>query len=241
MTRPKSEKQFRSRTQSITSNDSSEGPLSKVKASSSGSSLYKTELCRSFEESGVCRYGKKCQFAHSRKELRHLNRHPKYKTDMCKSYHTSGFCPYGSRCHFLHEVKSDDNDDDKVARQVKISDSIEWPAKPVKKGMIKSQTFTSFNSVGSMRSVPSIPSMESLWSNAAATMQQESGYAQDHSSIWNDNERTNWLTFNSPSPELELKIDVMKIVEDDDDDDDDANAIDDDYNRLSVFRKINSN
>jgi hypothetical protein len=27
-------------------------------------SLYKTELCRSFEESGFCRYGAKCQFAH---------------------------------------------------------------------------------------------------------------------------------------------------------------------------------
>ena len=27
-------------------------------------SLYKTELCRSFEESGACRYGAKCQFAH---------------------------------------------------------------------------------------------------------------------------------------------------------------------------------
>lgn len=40
-------------------------------------SLYKTELCRSFEETGNCRYGKKCQFAHSVKEVRVLNRHPK--------------------------------------------------------------------------------------------------------------------------------------------------------------------
>ena len=91
-----------------------------------------------------------------------------------------------------------------------------------------------------MRSVPSIPSMESLWSNT--TMQQQEGFVQDNSSIWNDNERTNWLTFNSPSPELELKIDVMKIVEDEDDDvEDDTNPINGGYNRLSVFRKINSN
>jgi len=236
MPRTKSERQFRSRTQSITSNDSEQGGQSgnnpKVKPSSSGSSLYKTELCRSFEEAGICRYGKKCQFAHSRKELRHLTRHPKYKTDMCKSYHTSGFCPYGTRCHFLHEVKVEEpENDDKIARNVKISDSIEWPSKPVKKGMIKSQTFTSFNSVGSVRSVPSIPSMESIWSTANTT--QPDSY--ESSSIWNDSERTNWLTFSSsPDPYRDvndLKIDVLKIIED---------AADDDYNRLSVFRKINS-
>ena len=33
-------------------------------------SLYKTEMCHSFEERGSCRYGSKCQFAHSVSELR---------------------------------------------------------------------------------------------------------------------------------------------------------------------------
>ena len=42
-----------------------------------------TELCRSWEEFGSCRYGIKCQFAHSREELRPVNRHPKYKTEVC--------------------------------------------------------------------------------------------------------------------------------------------------------------
>ncbi len=42
--------------------------------------LYKTELCRSWEETGQCRYGNKCQFAHSLNELRLVNRHPKYKS-----------------------------------------------------------------------------------------------------------------------------------------------------------------
>jgi hypothetical protein len=39
--------------------------------------LYKTELCRSWEEKGTCRYGAKCQFAHGEDELRRVSRHPK--------------------------------------------------------------------------------------------------------------------------------------------------------------------
>lgn len=65
-------------------------------------SRYKTELCRPYEESGHCRYGDKCQFAHGRGELRALSRHPKYKTERCRTFHTVGFCAYGSRCHFIH-------------------------------------------------------------------------------------------------------------------------------------------
>ncbi|XP_040261921.1 mRNA decay activator protein ZFP36L1-like [Bufo bufo] len=69
------------------------------------SSRYKTELCRTFHESGSCKYGSKCQFAHGTGELRGLNRHPKYKTELCRTYHTIGFCPYGSRCHFIHNAE----------------------------------------------------------------------------------------------------------------------------------------
>lgn len=65
-------------------------------------SRYKTELCRPYEEFGVCKYGDKCQFAHGVQELRSLARHPKYKTELCRTYHTVGFCPYGPRCHFVH-------------------------------------------------------------------------------------------------------------------------------------------
>jgi len=63
---------------------------------------YKTELCRAYEERGLCRYGDRCQFAHGVAELRALQRHPKYKTELCRTYHTAGFCPYGARCHFVH-------------------------------------------------------------------------------------------------------------------------------------------
>ena len=64
--------------------------------------LYKTELCRSYEETGTCRYGPKCQFAHGQDELRHITRHPKYKTEVCKTFSTTGTCPYGKRCRFIH-------------------------------------------------------------------------------------------------------------------------------------------
>ncbi|KAJ8280925.1 hypothetical protein GJAV_G00061090 [Gymnothorax javanicus] len=69
------------------------------------SNRYKTELCRSFQENGSCKYGSKCQFAHGESELRGLYRHPKYKTEACRTFYNFGYCPYGARCHFIHEEK----------------------------------------------------------------------------------------------------------------------------------------
>jgi hypothetical protein len=66
------------------------------------SALYKTEMCRSFEETGYCRYAGKCQFAHDESELRQVNRHPRYKTEVCKTFWELGHCPYGKRCCFIH-------------------------------------------------------------------------------------------------------------------------------------------
>jgi len=64
--------------------------------------LYKTEICRSYAEFGLCRYGKSCRFAHGRGELRVKPKpHWKYKTAMCKKF-LAGYCPYGSRCNFVH-------------------------------------------------------------------------------------------------------------------------------------------
>lgn len=67
------------------------------------SSRYKTELCRAYQDSGTCKYGDKCQFAHGTHELRALPRHPKYKTELCRTFHSTGYCPYGPRCHFVHK------------------------------------------------------------------------------------------------------------------------------------------
>lgn len=64
--------------------------------------LYKTEICRTFEETGTCKYGDRCQFAHSQTELRPTSRHPRYKTEVCKTFWEKGSCPYGQRCCFIH-------------------------------------------------------------------------------------------------------------------------------------------
>ncbi|KAJ7990344.1 hypothetical protein DPEC_G00299330 [Dallia pectoralis] len=68
------------------------------------STRYKTEMCRTYAESGACKYGAKCQFAHGTDEVRGLSRHPRYKTEPCRTFHTVGFCPYGARCHFIHNA-----------------------------------------------------------------------------------------------------------------------------------------
>ena len=64
--------------------DGSQGSPQNVDPSGNGPSannrklgLYKTELCRSWEEKGTCRYGPKCQFAHGEDEIRKVSRHPK--------------------------------------------------------------------------------------------------------------------------------------------------------------------
>jgi len=83
--------------------------------------LYKTELCRSFEETGSCRYGIRCQFAHGKAELKPVGRHPRYKTKLCRTFHTRGFCAYGSRCHFIHNVQEVQKRTAVVVKQVRIS------------------------------------------------------------------------------------------------------------------------
>lgn len=85
--------------------DRSQSEPAKTLVNVNNTSRYKTELCRPFEESGVCKYGDKCQFAHGGHELRNLVRHPKYKTELCRTFHTVGFCPYGPRCHFIHNAE----------------------------------------------------------------------------------------------------------------------------------------
>lgn len=64
--------------------------------------LYKTEMCRSFEETGGCKYGDRCQFAHNEREIRRIDRHPRYKTETCRTFWEEGTCPYGKRCCFIH-------------------------------------------------------------------------------------------------------------------------------------------
>ncbi|CBY39153.1 unnamed protein product [Oikopleura dioica] len=78
--------------------------MSAQAANAQMNSLYKTELCRSWQF-GTCKYVDRCLFAHGEHELRPLvrPRHNKYKTEQCITFHTLGFCPYGVRCNFVHD------------------------------------------------------------------------------------------------------------------------------------------
>ncbi|KAJ3308899.1 hypothetical protein HDV04_000708 [Boothiomyces sp. JEL0838] len=119
-------------------------------------SLYKTELCRSREETGVCPYGPKCQFAHSEAELRVLDRHPKYKSEQCKTFWEKGTCPYGKRCCFIHTSKDDVKKPlmIKTERQRTVSEGFEYDtSSPVE---IKSA-----RPFKEMRSIPSFDYAES--------------------------------------------------------------------------------
>lgn len=106
---------------------------------------YKTELCRGFQETGICKYGSKCQFAHGEAELRGLYRHPKYKTEPCRTFYKFGYCPYGSRCHFIHE--------DKVSGLSLTSAEFQNPGAPTARHQLRqSVSFAGF--LGSSRSSP---------------------------------------------------------------------------------------
>jgi hypothetical protein len=64
--------------------------------------LYKTEMCRNWAEMGECRYGRSCQFAHGKRELRTVHRHGQWKTKTCLAW-LNGGCTYGSRCCYARE------------------------------------------------------------------------------------------------------------------------------------------
>ena len=63
---------------------------------------YKTELCKTFTETGKCPYGFKCRFAHGKEELSKKTLCNNYKKKSCKTFSELGYCPYGSRCSFKH-------------------------------------------------------------------------------------------------------------------------------------------
>ena len=67
--------------------------------------LYKTELCRSWQF-GQCKYNERCLFAHGEAELKPMKkpRHNKYKTELCVSFHTFGFCPYAARVRLKMKI-----------------------------------------------------------------------------------------------------------------------------------------
>ena len=73
---------------------------------------YKTELCNKWIETGSCRYGNKCRFAHGGLELKFDIRNTKnfqFKTQRCKNYHGEATtCNYGKRCHYIHDESEEE-------------------------------------------------------------------------------------------------------------------------------------
>ena len=63
---------------------------------------YKTQMCRNWEDTGCCRYGLKCQYAHGHHEKRIPAVHPMHKTRMCRHWENKGWCPFWGRCRFAH-------------------------------------------------------------------------------------------------------------------------------------------
>jgi hypothetical protein len=73
---------------------------------------YKTELCKSWSETGFCVYGNKCRFAHGRHELSIKPMDTgKYKMKECNSFKELGYCMYGTRCNFKHDERTMDSID----------------------------------------------------------------------------------------------------------------------------------
>jgi len=144
-----------------------------------GQNLYKTELCRSFEETGTCRYGSKCQFAHGSAELRPILRHPKYKTEVCKTFHTIGTCPYGKRCRFIHTVPDAGNSEG-------LSEEIEAQLEDTQKDHPKTESIPATASVMPVTNVPS--EFNGYASKSSATSAQLSKLLSSNPSDWS----TSW-------------------------------------------------
>ena len=87
---------------------------------------YKTEICKTFEEKGVCCYGNTCRFAHGKDDLLTENKDidvNKFKIKKYYLFFKKGFCPYGSRCHFRHDEKKNIKDLDRLYYYTMLIDS----------------------------------------------------------------------------------------------------------------------
>ena len=71
-----------------------EPPPSHIMGKGKYNPLYKTEMCRNWSEMGHCRYGRTCQFAHGRSELRQVSRNSQWKAKPCGSW-LNGMLNYG--------------------------------------------------------------------------------------------------------------------------------------------------
>lgn len=71
----------------------------KIASWSTSNSKYKTELCKYYVETGVCKFDGDCTFAHGAEDLRNAN----HKSVLCRLFHMTNNCPYGQNCAFIHD------------------------------------------------------------------------------------------------------------------------------------------
>ena len=73
----------------------------------------KRTMCKNMYETGRCKFGRNCHYAHSQEELDESDRiaekqakeQDNYKTQNCTQFHKEKVCFYGARCIFRHEQK----------------------------------------------------------------------------------------------------------------------------------------
>ncbi|XP_057458942.1 uncharacterized protein LOC130749578 [Lotus japonicus] len=66
------------------------------------SSFKKTQLCRRFQQHGMCGFGSKCNFAHGIAELNRLNNIQPPNPQLCRMFSRNKHCTYGHSCRFRH-------------------------------------------------------------------------------------------------------------------------------------------
>ena len=72
---------------------------------------YKRDICKNWRDTGFCRFGDACNYAHGLEEMRAVDRltedklkaHEIFKTQNCRAFWKGKFCQYGKRCQFRHE------------------------------------------------------------------------------------------------------------------------------------------
>ena len=88
---------------------------------------YKTQLCKNYQDTGLCDFGSHCQFAHGRLELRNINQNhyqsggrsvtsgmspvssvspggPLRVQNLCQSWLQNGVCVSGGMCGAAHSL-----------------------------------------------------------------------------------------------------------------------------------------
>ena len=77
--------------------------------------LYKTSLCKNFQEAGTCSYAERCKFAHGENELRQPGQSwqrfggqrgqfgGNKPQGVCRVFQSTGQCKFGDNCRYSHQ------------------------------------------------------------------------------------------------------------------------------------------